>query len=140
MANEIYTGSNGTIYVDGTAVASIRSFSFEETQEVVDATVMAPTLGAGSFRTNLATFKSWSGSVDVYWTTDDAATKSDLTLQPGPTPVTIVFYPSGDATGEITYTGDCLITQRTINSSVDGMIECSISVTGTTAIVTGNAA
>lgn len=139
MANEIYTGSNGTIYVNGTAVASIRSFSFEETQEIVDATVMAPTLGAGSFRTNLATFKSWSGSIDTFWTTDDAVTKADLTLQPGPTPVTIVFYPAGETTGEVTYTADAIITQRTINSSVDGMIEASISVTGTTPIVAGNA-
>lgn len=35
--NEIFAGSEGVVKVAGTAVASIRSFSLEETQETIDA-------------------------------------------------------------------------------------------------------
>ena len=170
MAN-IYSGSNGIVYVGTTAIASIRSFSFEETQETIDATTMN-TAGV-AFRTNKATFKSWSGSVDVFWTTETETTvdafgptvaaknlekeagagavadgSADLQtpaaqpdlmgiLQPGETEVTLHFWPAGDNNdGDLGYTGKCIITNRTISSSVDGMVEASISVLGTAPITT----
>ena len=170
MAN-IYSGSNGIVYVGTTAIASIRSFSFEETQETIDATTMN-TAGV-AFRTNKATFKSWSGSVDVFWTTETetavdgfgpttgatdmekeagagtvADGSSDLNtpvaqpdlmgiLQPGDQVVTLHFWPAGDANdGDLGYTGECIITGRTISSSVDGMVEASITVLGTAPITT----
>ena len=166
----IYSGSEGIVYVGDKAVASIRSFSFEETQETIDATTMN---AAGvAFRTNKATFKSWSGSVDVFWTTDSASldgytglpkdtyfenghawgttpptlgntepgeSDADLfgPLQPGSDEVTLHFWPAGDATdGSLGYKANCLITGRTISSSVDGMVEASITVLGTAPIET----
>lgn len=178
MANNIFSGSEGAVYVGSTAVASIRSFSLEETQEIIDATTMN-TAGV-AFRTNKPTFKSWSGTVDVFWTTNNddtddvygsgaAGTSATAThkehgytgslptdgdgsgtpvdgaagdenlfgiLQPGNTEVTLHFWPSGDDTGELGYQGNCLITSRTISSSVDGMVEASITVTGTAPIKT----
>ena len=152
MANQIYAGSEGTVYIGNVAVASIRSFSLEETQETIDATTM--NVSGVPFRTNKATFKSWSGTVDVFWTVDDAQADdveqggtynaSDDSdhfgiLQPGSTEVTIEFWPAGDATaGDLGYTASCLITSRTISSSVDGMVEATISVLGTTALETKN--
>lgn len=147
MANQIHTGSQGTVYVGGTPVASVRSFSIEETQETVDATVMNS--GGVAFRTNKPTFKAWSGTLDVYWTVDesvdingnlDANVTEGNTLAPGSTEVTIIFYPAGDSSYELGYEGNCLVTSRTISASVDGMIESSISVVGTTALATTNAA
>ena len=136
MANAIHTGSQGVVYIGAVAVASIRSFSFEETQETVDATVMNP---AGvAFRSNKATFKSWSGTLDVYWTTDDVAatpsTEGGAGLSPGSAEVTIHFWPTGNSEFELGYTGNALITSRTISSSVDGMVEASVSVVGVTAL------
>lgn len=165
----IYSGSEGIVYVGDKAVASIRSFSFEETQETIDATTMS-TSGV-AFRTNKATFKSWSGSVDVFWTTDSASldgygadakdtqfengnawgttpptldnanavSDADLfgPLQPGSDEVTLHFWPNGDADdGSLGYKANCLITGRTISSSVDGMVEASITVLGTAKIET----
>lgn len=138
MANQIYTGSNGVVYSGGTAVASIRSFSFEQTQETVDATVM--NVSGVTFRTNLPTFQSWQGSVDVYWTTDDAAgdkVEAGM-LQPGPNEVTIHFWPAGDGANQLGYTGTALVTSRSVSSSVDGMIEATISVIGTGPLTTEN--
>ena len=107
-----------------------------------------------SFRTNKATFKSWSGTIDVFWTVDDAsaddveqggtydaADDSDHfgILQPGSTEVSVEFWPAGDATaGDLGYKANCLITSRTISSSVDGMVEATVSVLGTEALVTLN--
>lgn len=175
MANNIYSGSEGIVYVGDVAVASIRSFSLEETQEIIDATTMN-TAGV-AFRTNKPTFKSWSGTVDVFWTTSESSSDVDGfgtgdagtaerkhqteqgganaeagvasgtantdgddalfgILQPGNSEVTLHFWPSGDDTGELGYEGNCLITSRTISSSVDGMIEASVTVTGTAPIKT----
>jgi hypothetical protein len=169
MAQNIFSGSEGIVYVGSKAVASIRSFSFEETQETIDATTMN-TSGV-AFRTNKATFKSWSGSVDVYWTTEDVSVdgygadakathveaSNDWTttpptldnvsatsdaalfgiLQPGSDEVTLHFWPAGDAVdGYLGYKANCIITGRTISSSVDGMVEASITVLGTAPIET----
>lgn len=164
MANNIFSGSEGVVYVDNTAIASIRSFSLEETQETIDATTMN-TSGV-AFRTNKPTFSSWSGTVDVFWTTTDTSTNNygptaatathvehggtapsdgaggdgdaDLfgILRPGTDEVTLHFWFAGDDTGELGYFAKCLITNRTISSSVDGMVEATISVLGIEAIKT----
>lgn len=133
MAAIIHSGSQGVVTLGGVAVASIRSFSFEETQETIDATTM--NVAGVAYRTNKPTFKSWSGSVDVYWTIDDVTgAESGADLTPGATEVEITFYPHGDGVTDQSYTGNCLITSRTISASVDGMVEATLSVIGTAAI------
>lgn len=133
--NTLHSGSTGIVYIGSTAVASIRSFSLEETQETIDATTM--NVGGVAYRTNKPTFKSWSGSIDVFWTTQDDDTAPDgqvdanALLVPGSTEVTIHFWPIGDDLNELGYQGPALITGRTISSSVDGMVEASITVIGT---------
>ena len=112
MANTIYSGSTGTIYIGSTAVASLRSFSIEETQEVIDATTMSVT--GVAFRSNKPTFKSVSGSAEVFWTADEPTSpgnhddKTSSTgpsgiadTQPGSTEVTVNFWPTGDDLYEI---------------------------------------
>ena len=133
--NTLHSGSTGIVYIGSTAVASIRSFSLEETQETIDATTM--NVGGVAYRTNKPTFKSWSGSIDVFWTTQDDDTApngqvdANALLVPGSTEVTIHFWPIGDDLNELGYQGPALITGRTISSSVDGMVEASITVIGT---------
>ena len=140
MATNIHSGSQGTVYIGSTAVASIKSFSFEETQETIDATTMN-TAGA-AFRTNKATFSSWSGSLDVFWSTDDVSvtnsTETNTGLAPSATEVTLHFWPTGDDQYELGYTGTALITGRTVSSSVDGMVEMSVTVLGTGPLTTEN--
>ena len=148
MSSQIFSGSQGIVYIGNDAVESIRSFSLEETQETIDATTMSTT-GANAFRTNKPTFKSWSGTVDVFWTVTPAGTNADggaasaqaefgATTRPGTTEATFHFWPSGDNTNELGYFGNGIITSRTISTSVDGMVEASFSVIGTTALQTEN--
>lgn len=140
MATNIHSGSQGIVYMGSTAVASIRSFSFEETQETIDATTMN-TAGA-AFRSNKATFKSWSATIDVFWSVEESVgvdtTETNPTLQPGATEYTFHFWPTGDSANELGYTGTGLVTGRTISTSVDGMVEASITVLGTGPITTEN--
>jgi hypothetical protein len=98
-------------------------------------------VGGVAYRTNLPTFKSWSGSVDIFWTTKDDDTTPDgqqdanALLVPGSTEVTIHFWPVGDDQHELGFQGPALITGRTISSSVDGMVEAAVTVIGTGPVV-----
>jgi hypothetical protein len=122
-----HTGSEGTVRVGATnAVLEIRSYSVEETADTVEDSTMGD--GYRSFKTTL---KSWSGSVDVFW--DELDTTGQGALVPG-SEVNIRFYPEGTATGDIYYTGQAIVTGKTITGSFDGMVESTITVQGTGAL------
>jgi hypothetical protein len=122
-----HTGSEGTVRVGATnAVLEIRSYSVEETADTVEDSSMGD--GYRSFKTTL---KSWSGSVDVFW--DELDTTGQGALVPG-SEVNIRFYPEGTATGDIYYTGQAIVTGKTITGSFDGMVESTITVQGTGAL------
>lgn len=145
MSTSIHSGSQGIVYRGTTAVASIRSFSIEETMDTIDATTM-DTTGGNAFRTNKPTFKSWSATIDVFWTVaDDYADaltsnvgEADSDLKPGTSEHEFHFWPIGDDQYELGYKAKALITSRTISSSVDGMVEATITVIGTEALQTEN--
>lgn len=146
MANTIHSGTQGIVYLsdvgttDDQAVLNIRSFSIEETQETIDATTM-DTSGV-TYRKTLPTFQSWSGSVDVYWSTEETgaidATEAMSLAKPGKTELQINFWPAGDDQYELGYVGNAIVTGRTISTSVDGMVEMSLTVQGTGEITVDN--
>jgi predicted secreted protein len=133
----ILTGNNGVIKmsktvggaVDSTAVASVRNFSVELTRDTIETTTMGVDV-----RTYLTGLSSWSGSADIYF--DSAATSGHLDYFPVLNPtqgtvglerVAIELYLK-DATGK--FSGNIIITGFTVNSSMDGMVEASISFQG----------
>ena len=125
MAN--HTGSEGTVRVGATnAVLEIRSYSVEETADTVEDTSMGD-----AYRTFKTTLKGWSGSVDVFW--DELDTTGQGALVPG-TEVNIRFYPEGTVTPDVYYTGQAIVTGKTITGSFDGMVESTITVQGTGAL------
>jgi len=121
-------GRDGKITVGGTAVASLRSFSIEETADVVETTAMTDTE-----RGYKVTVTSFSGSADVYWDPDDAG-QDALTI--GAEDTAIIFYPEGDAgaSGDVYYSGSMHITSITRSASFDGMVEASIQFQGNGAL------
>jgi hypothetical protein len=122
-----HTGSEGTVRVGATnAVLEIRSYSVEETADTVEDSSMGD--GYRSFKTTL---KGWSGSVDVFW--DELDTTGQGALVPG-SEVNVRFYPEGTTTGDIYYTGQAIVTGKTITGSFDGMVESTITVQGTGAL------
>ena len=121
-----HKGSEGTVKVGANAVAEIRSYSITETSDTLEDTVMGD-----SARTYLASLKSFSGSMDVFW--DETDTTGQVALAPGSS-VTINIYPDGSVSGDTYYTGSIIVTEKSITSSFDGMVEASISFQGTGAL------
>lgn len=121
-----HKGSEGTVKVGANAVAEIRSYSITETADTLEDTVMGD-----AARTYLASLKSFSGSMEVFW--DETDTNGQVALSPGSS-VTINIYPEGSTSGDTYYTGSIIVTEKNITASFDGMVEASISFQGTGAL------
>ena len=151
----VYTGQFGVLKVsDGTAlqsVAELRSFSIETTTETIENTTMGD-----SSRSYFAGLKSFSGTADIFYDAAQlTAGASDIpaflgginqaqTAGVGRTD-TVAFeaYPNGVVTGVTPenpkISGDIIITGYSISSSLDGMVEASISFTGSGDIILNGA-
>lgn len=123
-----HTGSEGTVRVGANAIAEIRSYSVEETSDTAEDTSMGD-----AYRTFRTTLKAWTGSVDVFW--DETDTNGQIALAPG-SQVTVNFFPEGVSAGqsERYYTGDAIVTGKTVTASFDGMVESTITLQGTGAL------
>ena len=127
-----FTGSNGVILVGSDQVAEIRNYSIEESADTIEDTSMSDT--SRTFKVGL---KSFSGSADVFF--DDTDTNGQGALTVGSS-VTISFQMEGNTTGDHKLSGTAIVTSRSISASFDGMVEASISFTGTGALTEGTVA
>jgi len=121
-----HTGSEGTVKVGSDAIAEIRSFSVEESADTLEDTSMGDTA-----RTYKSSLTNYTGSIDVLWDEEDTAGQGSLTIG---AEVELNLYPEGDTSGDTYYSGNAIVTGRTINSSYDGLVEMSISVQGNGAL------
>jgi len=136
----VYTGQFGVLKVGGTSVAELRSFSISTSTEVIENT----TMGDNS-RNYFAGLKSFEGTADIFYDNNqlEASDPTEIpaflggTNQGAATPpartdhVTFEAYPNGTTSGEPKINGSIIITGYNITSSLDGMVEASISFTGT---------
>ena len=121
MTMAIHKGSSGTVMVGSAAIASIRSYAFDEQSETIETT----TLGDVN-KSYVSSVNSWSGSVDVYF---DETDTSQNALTAG-AEVTLKFYVEGTTSGDKYWTGNAIVTGFSVNASNDSMVESSISVIG----------
>lgn len=135
-------GNDGSVSVAGTALAAVRNFSVEMTSDTIETTIM----GQDS-RTFLKGLSQFSGTADIYFDPAEFNTgiatfnPTSTTSVVGSSGVALKFYVDQDATNDIVFSGTCVITGYTVNSSMDGMVEASISFQGsggTTFSTTGN--
>jgi hypothetical protein len=119
-----HTGSEGTVKVGATnSVLEIRSYSVEETADTAEDTSMGD-----SYRTFKTTLKAWTGSVDVFW--DELDTTGQGALAVG-SEVAVRFMPEGATAGDLYFTGNAIVTGKTVTGSFDGMVESTITLQGT---------
>ena len=131
----ILTGNNGVVKLDASVggsvatIASVRTFSVEITRDTIETTTMGVDV-----RTYLNGLSSWSGSADIYF--DSASSggtfNTHAVLNPtsgtvGQGTLTVELYLDGSA-GK--FSGEVIITGFTVNASMDGMVEASISFQG----------
>ena len=124
-----FQGKDGVIEVGGNAVAEIRSYSIDETMDTIEDTAMGDTA-----RTYKVGLKSFSGSADVYFDDTDTSGQGALTVG---TSASIEIGFEGATTGDHSLSGTILVTGRTITGSFDGMVEATLSFTGTGALTEG---
>lgn len=125
MAGNVHTGSEGLIKVGSDTVGELRSFSLETTGDTIESTNMGTTA-----RTYKAGLTSWSGTASLFWDEVDAG---QLALVLG-TEIVIKVYPEGATAGDKYYTGSAIVTAKSVSASFDGLVESSISFTGTGAL------
>lgn len=130
-----FVGNAGAIKINGAAVAEVRNYSIEMTSDTIENTTMGD-----STRQYVKGLSSFSGSADVYWDpahfTGTNNIDGEIFASVGDTGTSIAIYPEGDvgAGSDKIMTGDIIVTGYTINGSMDGMIEASISFQGTGAL------
>jgi predicted secreted protein len=131
----ILTGNNGVVKLDASVggsvatIAAVRNFSIELTRDTIETTTMGVDV-----RTYLTGLSSWSGSADIYF--DPAASTGTIATHTvlNPTSGTVglgtlsVELYLADTAGK--FSGEVIITGFTVNSSMDGMVEASISFQG----------
>lgn len=131
----ILTGNNGVVKLDASVggsvatIAAVRNFSVEITRDTIETTTMGVDV-----RTYLTGLSSWSGSADIYF--DPAASTGTIAthavLNPtsgtvGQATLSVELY-LNDTAGK--FSGEVIITGFTVNSTMDGMVEASISFQG----------
>jgi predicted secreted protein len=126
----VHKGSEGTVHVGTDAVAEIRSYTVDETADVIESTSLGD-----SAKTFEASTTSFSGSIDVFWDETDTA-QTALTVGSS---VTIKFYPEGASTGDKYYSGTAIVTGVSITANNDSLVEASISIQGSGALTLATA-
>lgn len=130
------TGNDGAFYVGSTATAAVRNFSIEMTSDTIETTTMGV-----DRRTYVRGLSSFSGSADIYFEPDEfnfqqaVFNPSSTATSVGDAPVTLKAYVKSDASNDVAFTGTCVVTGFTVNSSMDGMVEASVSFQGSGGVV-----
>ena len=117
MAN--HKGSEGAVYVGANQVAEVKSWSFDESADTLEDTVMGD-----SAKTRKSTLTDASGSMDCFWDETDTTGQEALTAG---SEVTLNLYPEGNTSGDVYYTGSVIVTGIGRSASYDGMVEASYS-------------
>ena len=114
-------GREGLIKLSSTTIGELRNYALTHSSDTVEDSVLGDT-----YRTRLASMKSFSVSGDLYWDETDAG---QLLITIGSS-VTLNLYPEGASTGDVYYSGAAIVTQFNVSASFDGVIEGQISFEG----------
>ena len=133
MANSnVLSGNDGQIIIGTTAVAAVRNFSIEMKADTIETSVMG-----NDARTFVKGLSSFSGSADIYF--DPTEFNAEASFNPtgggtssvGSAPVAAKFYVKQDATNDIVFSATkIIVTGYSVKSSMDGLVEASISFQG----------
>lgn len=129
----VLTGNDGALKINGKNVLALRNFSIEITRDTIETTHMGKDV-----RSYVAGLSSFSGSADFYFDPDtatDGFDAAETTFNPttgsvGDAIVSVVAYVKSDATNDIAFSANCVLTGYTVNSTMDGMVEGSLSFQG----------
>ena len=116
-----HAGSEGTIKIGSDTLGEIKSFSIDETADVIEKTKMGD-----SSRSYLLGLTQFTGSATLNWDETDAG---QVAADVGAS-ITLEVYPEGATSGDTYYSGTAFVTGFTVNSSFDGIVEAEVSFQG----------
>lgn len=114
----VITGKDGSVAVDTDNVTLITSWSISIEADTLEFT----NFGSGGWKENMGSLKSWSGSIEGF-----ADTAQNATLAVGTT-VSVVLVEGG--TGSSTYTGNAIVTSKSVDASTAELVTVSFDFTG----------
>lgn len=141
-----YTGQSGVLKLDNAAgslqtVGEVTSFSIEHTVNTVESTAMGD-----QYREFKTSVNEWTGSADVYLSSDDVTALGNVFVGNGAgvgtseATLTLEAYPGGNTTGYPKLSGEVIVTGFSVTSEMEGMVTASLSFQGTGALTLGSAA
>lgn len=127
-------GNDGSISIGGVGLINVRNFTCDITSDTIETT----TMGVDN-RTYVRGLSSWSGSADIYVDpanlTGGASVISRLIATGGAVGDTAATFRGNlSASGANNLQGNVIITGFSVNSTMDGLVEGSVSFQGTGAI------
>jgi len=114
-------GKEGTIYVEGSAVAEVTSWEYNESANVVDDSQLIDT-----GKTFKATQKDGSGTIECHW---DPADAEQLSLRSG-AEVEVSLYPTGIEVADTRLYGDIIVDTIKVTGGRDGLSEATFTYKG----------
>jgi predicted secreted protein len=130
------TGSSGVVKIAAAGgsvavVGEVRSFTFDGSADTIEDSVMGNT--ARTYKQGMTTS---TVSMEVYWDEADA----QQTILDERASVDFELYPTGTGAGETYFSGNGIVTSRSISGSFDGMVEASFSIQVNGAVTEATAA
>lgn len=123
-----FSGSAGVVKAGGNAIGEIRSFSVEQSGDVIEDTKMGDS--ARTFKPSLTQF---TASVEALFDDTDTA-QTAMTIG---SELAFLFQPEGSGSGAYQLSGTGIVTGISQSQSFDGLVERSFSVQGTGALTIG---
>lgn len=134
----VLTGNNGVVKIDNASgtpktIAGVRNFSVDITSDTIETTTMGVDV-----RTYLKGLSSWSGSADIYVDPDNLTGGGNVVAAlmttggaVGDSTVTVELYLDGSSDK---FSGEAIVTGFSASSSMDGLVEGTISFQGSGAV------
>jgi hypothetical protein len=117
MAN--HKGSEGTAKIGSNVIAEVKDWSISESAETIDDTTLGDTA-----RTKTVGLTSASGSMTAFWDETDTTGQGAMTAG---AEVALKLYPEGATTGDTFASLSAIITEKGVSTTLDGMVETSMS-------------
>lgn len=124
-----HTGSAGTVKVGSNAVAEVKNWTLDQSQDTVETTKLGDTV-----KTFSATQSSSSGTMDCFWDETDTSGQGAMTIG---TTVVLNLYPEGADSGDTYYSGSAIINSIGVSQSHDGIVERAFGFQITGAVTIG---
>lgn len=159
MARQVRTGKSGAVKIATSTgggsydnptegvyetIAEVRSWSVEHTMDTVEYTNMS----SDGIRKYLPTFKTWTGTVELYIPFEDATQDNESLTEENVAVTGIVagdtyffqLYVDDSAAANTSYDGYGIVTGVSRSVAFDGMAEMTITVQGNSDLTQSNAA